>query len=541
MTLTFSSPRNLTESFCQKDESIPLIEEPIGTALLRAADRYGQQIALVDGALDVDNHRSWTFEALASDAKRVAHALSERFAPGDHIALWAANCPAWVLIELGAAFAGIVLVPVNPAFLGRELDHVLRKSAARGIIVQDVYRGRNLVDVVEEIAGTLPELDAIVPLSTWKDFLGAATGEGSLPTVRANDMAQIQFTSGTTGVPKGACLTHRGLANNGRIYAQAIGARSGDVWINPMPMFHTAGCGLVTLGALQTGGAHVIPPGFKADDMLELFERERGTIMLCVPTMLIRILDEQNQRPHASATWRLVSLGGAPVPSDLVRRAQDRLGVEVAIGYGQTEASPYLTHTLVGDSHPNWMETVGLPLPQTEVKIVDPANGMIVPLGHPGEICGRGYGVMVGYFRDEAATASALDADGWLHTGDIGSMDALGYCRVHSRLSDMIIRGGENIYPREVEDVLFAHSAIANVAVFGLPDSEWGEVVAACIQLHKDRNATAPELDAFCRDRLASYKKPSFYYFADTFPETTSGKIQKFTLRDRVLREKSST
>jgi fatty-acyl-CoA synthase len=255
---------------------------------LRAADRYGQQIALVDGALDVDNRRSWTFEALASDAKRVAHALLERFAFGDHIALWAANCPDWVLIELGAAFAGIVLVPVNPAFLGRELDHVLRKSAARGIIVQDVYRGRNLVDVVEEIAGTLPELDAIVPLSTWKDFLGAATGEGSLPTVRANDMAQIQFTSGTTGMPKGACLTHRGLANNGRIYAEAIGARSGDVWINPMPMFHTAGCGLVTLGALQTGGAHVIPPGFKADDMLELFERERGTIMLCVPTMLIR-------------------------------------------------------------------------------------------------------------------------------------------------------------------------------------------------------------------------------------------------------------
>ncbi len=536
MNATPAARRTLTQSLYEMDLGDPLVEEPIGTVLLRAAERHRQAIALVDGDPDPAARRDWTFEALAADAQRVAHALLRRFSPGDRVAIWSSNSPEWVLIEFGAALAGLVLVTVNPAYLGRELAHVLSQSQARGIFVQDLYRGRNLLAVLDEVRGTLPALETVIPMSGWDEFLDA-TGEGQpLPTVAADDLAQIQYTSGTTGAPKGACLTHRGLANNGRLYARAIGAVPGDVWINPMPMFHTAGCGLATLGALQTGGVHVIPPGFRAAEILDLFERERGTVMLCVPTMLVRILEERRSRERAPASWRLVTLGGAPVSPDLVREAQDELGVEVGIGFGQTEASPYLTHTVAGDDHPGWMETVGRPLPHTDVKIVDPASGDLLPVGTPGEICGRGYGIMPGYFRDEATSRLVLDADGWLHTGDIGSMDAQGYVRVHGRLRDMIIRGGENIYPREIEEVLSAHPGVAAVAALGLPDPVWGETVVAFVQAKAGASPSADELDSFCGERLASYKRPGQYHFVDAFPETASGKVQKFVLRDRLLR-----
>jgi fatty-acyl-CoA synthase len=354
-----------------------------------------------------------------------------------------------------------------------------------------------------------------------------------LPQVAPDDIAQIQYTSGTTGFPKGALLPHRGLVNNGRFYALAIGATPEDVWVNPMPMFHTAGCGLLTLGALQTGGTHVIPAGFDPALMLGLFEAERGTIMLSVPTMLIRMLDHPDLPTLNLSSWRLSTLGGAPVPPELVRRAQSLLGLKVAIGFGQTEASPYITHTLPDDPHPDWISTVGRPLPQTEVKVVDPATGDTLPLDTVGEIHARGYGLMTGYFDDPEATAKALDADGWLHTGDLGSMDSHGYCRIQGRLKDMIIRGGENIYPREIEDTLFTHPSVAGVSVVGIEDAEWGEVVAGFIQFKVGQQATGEELTAFCRQHLAFYKVPRIWRFVDQFPQTASGKIQKFVLRDQ--------
>jgi fatty-acyl-CoA synthase len=525
---------NLTQSFYPRDESSPVLEEVIGSALLRAADQFGRKLALVDGQPDRNSRRSWTFTSLAGEAERVACALLQQFEPGQRIALWAGNCPEWALIEYGAALAGLVLVTVNPAYLVHELTYVLRQSEAHGILFQDSYRGRNLCEAVAEARPSLPNLKFTMPLSDWDNFVSSAPMM-PLPQVSAGDIAQLQYTSGTTGFPKGACLTHRGLSNNGRFYAQTIGANNDDVWINAMPMFHTAGCSLATLGALQTGGVHVMVPTFDAGHVLDLFEQERGTIMLCVPTMLIRVLEEQARAPRDLSSWRLVTLGGAPVPADLVRQAEEVIGARVAIGFGQTEASPYLTHTLGEDSHPEWMETVGKPLPQTDVKIIDPASGNIVPIGASGEICGRGYSIMTGYFNDPQATSAALDGDGWLHTGDIGSMDCEGYCRVHGRLRDMIIRGGENIYPREIEDVLFTHPAIANVAVIGLPDRDWGEAVTACVQLRERATVEPGELEAFCRARLASYKTPRAWHFVDSFPQTASGKIQKFVLRSQLL------
>lgn len=525
--------RVLDSSLYLRDESSPLVQKPIGAVLLETAERFGSKTALIDGHADADVRTSWSYKELADEAKKVASALLEHFEPGQRVAIWGSNSPQWALIEFGASLAGLVLVTVNPAYLLHELKHVLGQSQAQGIIVQDNYRGRNLYEVVEEARPDLPDLEVIIPLSSWKEFISSGQAK-PLPEVNASDMAQIQYTSGTTGFPKGACLPHLGLTNNGRFYAQTIGANEDDVWVNPMPMFHTAGCGLATLGALQTGGKHVMPSGFDAGLMLDLFEQEGGTIMLCVPTMLIRMLEEQERNPRNLNTWRLVTLGGAPVPAELVHRAERIAGVDVAIGFGQTEASPYLTHTVVKDSHPEWLETVGKPLPQTDVKIINPKTGEVAPIGESGEICGRGYGVMMGYYSNPKATEETIDRDGWLHTGDIGSMDEHGYCRVHGRLRDMIIRGGENIYPREVEDVLFTHPAVASVAVIGMPDPEWGESVEACVIFREGENATSQELEGFCREHLASYKVPRNWHFLDSFPQTASGKIQKFALRDQL-------
>jgi fatty-acyl-CoA synthase len=530
----------LTTSLYPADRSLPLIEKPIGQILLDAATRFGSAVALIDGQIDSSSRRAWTFDELAADSRQVAHALLRHFQPGDHIAIWSSNRPEWAFLEYGAALAGLVLVTVNPAYLAHELAHVLRQSRAKGIIVEDHHRGRDLTVVLEAVRLDLPNLDTVIRLSEWREFLAAAD-DSPLPHVTPNDIAQIQYTSGTTGFPKGACLRHRGLANNARFYAETIGARAGDVWINAMPMFHTAGCGLATLGALQTGGAQVMAPGFDAEHMLDLFEQERGTVMLCVPTMLTRILEEQQHTPRDLSSWRLVTLGGAPVPPELVQRAKAITGADAGIGFGQTESSPYVTHTLPADPHPNWVETVGKPLPHTEIKIVDPASGAIQPIGVSGEICSRGYCIMAGYYDAENATTAAIDADGWLHTGDIGSMDEEGYCRVLGRLRDMIIRGGENVYPREIEDVLITHPAIADVAIIGLPDADWGEIVVACIRPNGSERPSAQELTSFCRERLAGYKVPRQWHYLEAFPQTASGKIQKFALREQLLSQSSPT
>ncbi len=523
-------------SYQPADLSEPVLQITIGDALRGAAAAFPRRVALVEGVANKAARRHWTFEKLLAEAETVAHALLLRFRPGEHVAIWASNVPEWVLMEFGAALAGLTLVTINPAYLGAELAFVLKQSRACGIIVQDSYRNRDLVATVKDVRGTLPALREIIPLSSWPEFVKSAGPGDPLPSVKPGDIAQIQYTSGTTGTPKGARLTHLGLANNARFYARTIGAGESDVWINPMPMFHTAGCSLCTLGALQTGGRHVLPPAYDPELMLRLFEEERGTIFLSVPTMLIRMLDAPSGVDRDLSSWRLVTLGGAPVPPELARHAELR-GLKVAIGFGQTEASPYLTHTLPDDSHPDWVSTVGRPLPQTEIKIIDPESGAVLPRGEIGEICARGYGIMKDYFDDPEATSSAIDAEGWLHTGDLGSLDEHGYCRVQGRRKDIIIRGGENIYPREVEDVLHTHSAVLDASVVGIPDRDWGEVPVAFLQLKPGCEVTGEDLTEFCRQRLASYKVPRTWRFVDQFPQTASGKIQKFRLRESYLAE----
>ncbi len=512
------------------------VAETIGDALRLAARQRPGAVALIDGD---DPTRRWTFAELEAEALRTARALQGRFRPGEHIAVWAPNRPEWTFLQFGAALAGLVLVTVNPALRAAEVHDVLERSDSVAVFVEPTYRGTDLVGVVESVRTDLPALREVWSFAHWDDLLGHGDGAGDLPVVEPDSTCQIQYTSGTTGAPKGAMITHRGMTVNARLYAAMVGARDSDVWVNAMPLFHTAGCGLATLGALQSGGAQLLIPGFDAGLVLDLIESERGTLLLQVPTMLIRLLDAQADRPRDVASWRISSLGGAPVAPELVRRAQEELGLAVAIGFGQTESSPYITHTVLDDPHPEWQRTVGRPMSGIEVRITVPGGKDEVPTGEVGEICTRSVCVMRGYYGDPHATAAAIDTDGWLHTGDLGCIDERGYLRMAGRLKDMIIRGGENIYPREIEDVLLEHPGVDEVAVVGVPDPEWGETVAAFVR--SQCGVSDHELDAFCRARLATFKVPRVWRVVSEFPQTASGKIQKFQLARQLGAEPAAT
>jgi fatty-acyl-CoA synthase len=522
-------------SYWPPEASVPVRESTVGMVLREAAERFASATALVEGVpVPPAQRRRWTFEQLLADAERVAGGLLERFEPGERVAVWAPNIPEWVLLEFGAALAGLVLVTVNPAFKARELAYVLRQSGAAGIFLLPEFRGNPMAAILDEVRPGLDELREAVLFSEWGAFVASSASPPPFPDVRPGDAAQIQYTSGTTGFPKGAVLHHRGLTNNARIFAGIAGLDTADVCVSPMPMFHTVGCVLTTLGTLQSGARHVPVRAFDPALVLELIETERATVALGAPTMLIALLECPELTTRDLSSLRVVLSGGAPVPPDLVRRIQDTLNVRFSIQYGTTECSPLVSQVRLDDSVTDKTQTVGRPVPQTEVKIADPATGQPVPCGAIGEICVRGYSVMTGYHQMPEQTTAAIDVDGWYHTGDLASMDNRGFLRVQGRLKDMIIRGGENIYPREIEELLLEHPKVAEAAVVGMPDPTWGEAVAAFVRCTPGESTTPEELRAFCRSRLAGYKTPRHWQFVDTFPLTASGKIQKFVLRDRL-------
>ncbi len=501
--------------------------------MLRAsAAAAAERTAVVAWGAAGDERRTWTFADLQRDAERTARALLARFAPGEHIAVYAGNSPEWLLLELGAGLAGLVLVTVNPASRARELDYVLRQSRSVGLFHAEAFRGNPLAEWVAQVRASLPGLRAIVPLGRWAEFSDAAPAECALPGVRPGDAAQIQYTSGTTGAPKGALLHHRGLTNNARLFVQRADLRAGDVCVHALPFFHTTGCGLAVLGTLQMQATQVFLPAFDAGRLLEALECERGTHVIGVPTMMLALLEQPELERRDLSALRVAMVGGASVAPELVRAIEARLGVRFNIGYGQTEASPIITQVRLDDAEEDKAHTIGLPLPQTEVRIADPATGRTLPCGSVGELCARGFQVMLGYFEQPEATAAAIDADGWLHTGDLATMDERGYCRIAGRLKDMVIRGGENLFPAEIEAVLLEHPGVADAAVIGVPDPLMGEELAAFV-----RAAGAPpavgELRAHVRARLAAPKTPRYWIFVDTLPLTGPGKIQKYVLRQQ--------
>jgi fatty-acyl-CoA synthase len=525
----------LGQSHWPGDFSAPLLELSFGDMLRQLARDVPQRVALVEAPVAPLPTRRWTYAELLQAAERAARALLVHFRPGQHIAVWAPNSAEWLLLQHGAALAGLVLVTVNPAYLEDEVHHVLSASAARAVFHASEYRGIDMGGVIARLRGRLPALQHDFELSRWSEFLDDSDGSLALPSVAPLDVMQIQFTSGTTGKPKGARLHHLGLLNTSHFAARRAGFPEGGVWATAMPLFHVGGSAGSQFGAMTSRGTFVLQPSFDAGDMLRIVERERVNHIHAVPTMVLRMLDHPDRPARDLSSLRTLMSGGSLVPQALVRRAREEMGCRFTITYGQTEANGVACQTSPDDSIERQSTSIGRPSPRTELKIAEPASGAVRPLGEPGEIWIRGYQVMHGYYKLPDAAEDAISADGWLRTGDVATMDAGGYLRITGRLKDCIIRGGENIYPREIEDVLHEHAAVLESSVVGAPDPQWGEVVAAVIRLRPGVTApAASELYSHCRARLAAYKAPVQWYFVDAFPATTSGKVQKFALRRQI-------
>lgn len=530
----------LTTSHWPADTSTPILETTVGGVLRQTAEAAPDQIGLVAAWPGRPQRQRWSYAQMLEEAEQAARALLNRFTPGERVAVWAPNIPEWLFLQFGAAFANITLVTVNPAYRPKELAYLLGQSQSVGIFLVPEYRGNPMLAALEEVRPQLPTLREVIVFTDWQAFCAIASPTQRLPEISADAPAQVQYTSGTTGAPKGALLHHRGLTNNSRLIAQQLRVEPSDPWINANPLFHISGSGFSSLGAVQAQATQVLCP-FDPALMLELMEAERVTVCGAAATMLDLLMRHPDRATRNLSTLRTVFVGGMTVSPELVRRVEATLGVRVLIGYGQTEACGLTHHGHPDDAPQDRAETIGRPLPQVEVKIADPTIGTPVPSGQIGEICVRGYQVMTGYLDMPEATVEAIDAQGWLHTGDLGMMDERGYCRIEGRLKDMIIRGGENIYPREIEELLLTHTAIADVAVVGVPDQTYGEQVVAVVQLKAGSLASAAELTAFCRTHLASYKAPQQWLFVEAFPRTPLGKIQKFVLREQLGQQRAGS
>lgn len=526
----------LAESFWPADASEPLLETTLGDLLRQCAAETPGRVAFVEGVGAPLARRRWTYAGLLASAETVARALLRRFRPGEKVAVWSASRAEWVLLQHGAGMAGLVLVTVNPAYLEDELAHVLSTAEAAGIFYTERYRDNDCEAMVRAVRSRLPKLREAVGFADWAAFVATSDPSLALPEVQPGDMVQIQFTSGTTGKPKGACLHHRGLINAARFAARRAEFPRHGVWASAMPLFHIGGCASGEFGAFTARGTLVMQPVFDAGGMLDLIEGEGVCHLHAVPTMLYAMLEHPEFAPRRLGTLKTIMSGGSPVPVSLVRRMRDQLACRFTITFGQTELNGVICQSHPGDDPELQSTTIGQPAPQMDVKIADPGNGAVRPLGEPGEIWARGYQAMRGYFNLAPGQDPALTADGWLKTGDLATMDEAGYLRIAGRLKDCIIRGGENIYPREVEDVLLAHPAVLQASVVGVPDPKYVEAVAAVIRLREGVPAPeAIELHRHCRAHLAAYKTPAHWFYVDAYPMTLSGKIQKFALREQIV------
>jgi fatty-acyl-CoA synthase len=508
--------------------------ESIGALFTRVVAEVPDRDALVAGVADPAERRRWTYRELAAEADRAARALLARFEPGQHVAAWSVNRPEWVVLQLGAALAGLVLVTVNPALRRGELAYVLRQSRSAGVFYSEEQMGQRGSEIIDGLRGDLPGLREAVAFGDWEDFLAGGPAGTALPEVRPEDTAQIQYTSGTTGDPKGCMLHHHGAIHSALGAAMHCGLPDGGAYVNPMPLFHVGSCVHGVLGALALRGTHVLMPGFNPALLLELIEAERASMTLVVPTMLSMLVEHPDAAVRDLSSLSSFLIGGSACSASLSRRTTEVTRTPVVIGFGQTEAFGVVTQTLLTDTMADQTTTIGQPVADMEGRIADLATNETVPVDTQGEICVRGPQTMTGYYDMPEATAAAIDAEGWLHTGDLGEMDARGYLKVTGRLKDMIIRGGENVYPREIEEVIADHPAVAGIQVIGIDDDKWGEQVGAVVVLRPGQEAGPAEIFGWARDRLAPYKRPRKWYVVGEFPMTASGKVQKFVLRQDI-------
>lgn len=511
-------------------------EVTVGDLLREAREAAPDRVAVIEETSDGTTPcRTWTYAELLEEAERAAVSLLSRFDPGDKVAVWAPNTGTWIVLQQALALAGLVSVPLNPAYRERELVYALNQSGARGLFYSEGHRGFDMESMVQQLRAECPDLQDTCCLRDWSDFVDGAQDDVALPEVAPRDPLAILYTSGTTGQPKGAYLHHMGVVNQAHLVTQRAGLSDGGVWVNAMPLYHMAGCGVTSLGVISQYGTHVVMPEFDPGEMLRIFEVHGGTHSLLVPTMLIALLEHPDLGRRRLDSIETIMSGASAVPADLVRRTTTTLNCRFSILFGQAETHGVITQTGVGDSAEDQSSTIGQPLPWIEVRVADVDTGAVVPTGDHGEICCRGYQNMLEYYRMPEATAATIDEDGWLHTGDLGAMDDRGFLQITGRLKEMIIRGGLNIYPREIEDVLFAHPAVAEVAVVGIPDERWGEQVAAVIRLTDGAEPPAPQdLKEFCAARMARFKAPASWFFVDGYPLTPTGKVQKFALTDLI-------
>lgn len=523
----------LTTSYWPLDASRPLLDITVGGLLQEAAADAPETTALVSVAPGRDA-RTWTYAELLGDAELAASWLLERFRPGEHVAVWAPNVPEWIVLQYGAALAGLVLVTTNPALRVAELAYALDRSHAVAVFHVEEFRGTDMASLVREVLPQVPAVREAVRLEGWLDEVRGTPRRAELPDVDPRSPTQIQFTSGTTGSPKAAVLKHMAMVTNAALVRERCGAPVDATFATALPLFHTAGCGLSSMGSVYGRATLVLAEVFDPTTLLTAIQHHRAVVLGGVPAMLHGLLAHPELESFDLSSLEVVMSGGDLVPPALVDAWENLCGARASAVYGQTELSPILCQTRPTDERDDNLFTAGQPLPQVEVTIVDPGTGAVRPIGIEGEICARGYQCMAGYLDMPEETARTVDGEGWLHTGDLGSMDARGFVTVTGRLKDMIIRGGENIYPREIEDVLVSHPAVTNAIVLGLEDEAWGERVAAVLQFTAGDTPTAGELHDFLRQHLAPHKTPKSWYVAQDLPLNAMGKLQKFRLRERI-------
>ncbi len=526
----------------------PLLGDTIGRNLARAVAAYPDREALVD----VPSGRRWTYREFGRAVDEVARALvARRIGKGDRVGIWAVNCPEWVLVQYATARIGAILVNINPAYRTHELAYVLRQAGIELLVASTTYKSSDYRAMAAEVRPECPGLREVVHIGdpSWEEFVAGAAGvpedrpDADEAALSCDDPVNIQYTSGTTGFPKGATLSHHNILNNGYFVGELVSYTEQDRVCLPVPFYHCFGMVMGNLGVTSHGACIVIPaPVFDPEATLRAVVQERCTSLYGVPTMFIAELNRPDFASYDLSSLRTGIMAGSPCPVEVMKRVIAEMHMsEVAICYGMTETSPVSTQTRRDDDLERRTETVGRVLPHVEVKVIDPATGVTVPRGESGELCTRGYSVMLGYWDEPERTAEAIDAGRWMHTGDLATMRPDGYLAIVGRIKDMIIRGGENVYPREIEEFLYTHPKVADVQVVGIPDEHYGEEVVACVIPRDPADPpTLDEVSAFCAGRLAHYKVPRHLRIVPAFPMTVSGKVRKVELREAAARDVNS-
>ena len=528
-------------------------------------DDVSKRVPDKEAMVYADRPVRYTYEQLRIAADQVAKALiGLGIKKGDNIALWATNIPEWILLQYGSAKMGAILVTVNTQYRITELEYLLKQSDCTAIFLGEGFKQSDYIEILQGVLPTLadspmegpsafenlPMLRHAILLSekrvpgilNWSDFMnyGLNISDKVLKDYQnetyPGDVINIQYTSGTTGFPKGVMLTHNNIINNGNMVADSMNLIEEDRLCFPVPLFHCFGCVMSSLACVTKGATMVPVEVFDPAKVLEAVEKEKCTALHGVPSMFIAELELLKNTSYDTKTLRKGIMAGSPCPVEIMKQVISKMGMEeVTIAYGQTEASPVITQTRIDDLLERRVSTVGRPLGGMEVKIVDPVTEAEMAFGEQGDLCARGAGIMVGYYNMPEATALVIDEEGWLHTGDLAVMDSHGYCKITGRLKDMVIRGGENIYPREIEEFLYSHPKIADVQVIGLPDFKYGEELCALVRLREGETATFEEIKDFCKGQISHHKIPMYVDFVDSYPVTASGKIQKYRLREMYI------